>query len=1043
MRRYRRPMATIEVLDTDITALDVDAIANAANTELKHGGGVAGAISRAGGPAIQRESDEKAPIGLGEAVETSGGDMPCRVGHPRRDDGARRADLARTSSAAPPPRRCTRPTSSARAASRWSRSAPASAASRSTRRPRIEVEEVRAAPRRRLAARARRVRGARRAGARGVRGRAGLTDLLAELTRSAVPRHRRRAPRGCARSCSRRSSRARTSWRSRAPATARRSRSRSPPAAARLFAATPAPPRSGSTPTRPTERAWLLVAAVIAALVDLAEPPPPTGARRPRCSRAGDLGGFLLLALPGPRRPGRPRRARPAGVRGARRRHRPPARPRRRRPRAAARGPDAQASRSAPTTRCASPRRSPGSAAAPRTRARSRSTRTRCSRCSQPAGARAVRPHEDPDPARRVARRILQRLDGMGKWGGYHTDFAHLARGFAGNERALAQDGGGGAARVRAARREAVRRPASRVPQPAPRGRDPRADRRGRPPGGHEAAVRVKRCRPWTSTSTKSRPRSRRSSSPRRRSPRPGSCARSRPDHIVERGTRAAALRADAGRRLHRLLRALRRRGRDHRRARDADVPRGPRAHQRARPRAGRRTGSALGDGIGLMCRNHRGFIDAVIAASKVGANTLFLNTAFSGPQLADVSKREKPKALIYDHEFEGLIHEASPAPQALHRLARPGGRQAGGPAARGPDRRRRHVAASTRRPSAARRSSSRRARRARRRARRARSRSLDPAAALLAMIPLKAREKTMIAAPDVPLVGLRALHARDEPVVDARAQPQVRPRGDARADRPARVHGADRRPGDDAADPRAARRGRSSATTSRSCAWSPCPARRCPARSRTGGWTCSATTSTTSTARPRSHGRASPRPRTCAPRRAPPAARRTARSSSSTTRTASRSSRARPGASSSATRCSSRATRAAAARTCRRPAVVRRRRPLRRAGRLFVDGRDDDMIVSGGENVFPAEVEDLLGGHEAIAEVAVFGVDDEKFGQRLKAVIVLRDGADGDRGRAQEAHQGQPRGLQGPARDRVHGRAAARRRPARSSSASSRTDYR
>jgi O-acetyl-ADP-ribose deacetylase (regulator of RNase III) len=71
-------MATIEVLDTDITALAVDAIANAANTELKHGGGVAGAIRRAGGPAIQRESDEKAPIGLGEAVETSAGDMPCR-----------------------------------------------------------------------------------------------------------------------------------------------------------------------------------------------------------------------------------------------------------------------------------------------------------------------------------------------------------------------------------------------------------------------------------------------------------------------------------------------------------------------------------------------------------------------------------------------------------------------------------------------------------------------------------------------------------------------------------------------------------------------------------------------------------------------------------------------------------------------------------------------------------------------------------------------------------------------------------------------------
>src|SRR6201994_611156 len=68
----------IEVLETDITTLEVDAIANAANTRLIHGGGVAGAISRAGGPSVQRESDARAPIGLGEAVETGGGDMPCR-----------------------------------------------------------------------------------------------------------------------------------------------------------------------------------------------------------------------------------------------------------------------------------------------------------------------------------------------------------------------------------------------------------------------------------------------------------------------------------------------------------------------------------------------------------------------------------------------------------------------------------------------------------------------------------------------------------------------------------------------------------------------------------------------------------------------------------------------------------------------------------------------------------------------------------------------------------------------------------------------------
>jgi len=71
-------MAALEVLDTDITRLEVDAIANAANTDLAHGGGVAGAIARAGGPAVQRESAAKAPIGLGEAVETSGGELPAR-----------------------------------------------------------------------------------------------------------------------------------------------------------------------------------------------------------------------------------------------------------------------------------------------------------------------------------------------------------------------------------------------------------------------------------------------------------------------------------------------------------------------------------------------------------------------------------------------------------------------------------------------------------------------------------------------------------------------------------------------------------------------------------------------------------------------------------------------------------------------------------------------------------------------------------------------------------------------------------------------------
>lgn len=71
-------MTQIEVQEGDVTALQVDAIVNAANTDLKLGGGVAGAIRRAGGPSIQEECDAKAPIGLGEAVETGAGDMPAR-----------------------------------------------------------------------------------------------------------------------------------------------------------------------------------------------------------------------------------------------------------------------------------------------------------------------------------------------------------------------------------------------------------------------------------------------------------------------------------------------------------------------------------------------------------------------------------------------------------------------------------------------------------------------------------------------------------------------------------------------------------------------------------------------------------------------------------------------------------------------------------------------------------------------------------------------------------------------------------------------------
>lgn len=63
-------------------------------------------------------------------------------------------------------------------------------------------------------------------------------------------------------------------------------------------------------------------------------------------------------------------------------------------------------------------------------------------------------------------------------------------------------------------------------------------------------------------------------------------------------------------------------------------------------------------------------------------------------------------------------------------------------------------------------------------------------------------------------------------------------------------------------------------------------------------------------------------------------------------------------------------------------------------AGRLFIEGRDDEMIVSGGENVFPKEVEDVLAAHPAVVEAAALGVPDEQFGQRLRAFVVLRSDA-------------------------------------------------
>ena len=95
--------------------------------------------------------------------------------------------------------------------------------------------------------------------------------------------------------------------------------------------------------------------------------------------------------------------------------------------------------------------------------------------------------------------------------------------------------------------------------------------------------------------------------------------------------------------------------------------------------------------------------------------------------------------------------------------------------------------------------------------------------------------------------------------------------------------------------------------------------------------------------------------------------------------------------------------------------------------GRLFIDGRDDEMIVSGGENVFPREVEDLIAGHDYVKEVAVIGVEDDEWGQRLKAFVVTA-GGDVSEDEVKKLVKSNLSSLQGPARRRVPRLAAAQR---------------
>src|SRR5262249_13190425 len=85
--------------------------------------------------------------------------------------------------------------------------------------------------------------------------------------------------------------------------------------------------------------------------------------------------------------------------------------------------------------------------------------------------------------------------------------------------------------------------------------------------------------------------------------------------------------------------------------------------------------GIGEGDAVAILCRNHRGFIEATVACSKLGASALYLNTAFAGPQIGGVMEREAPLAVVYDHEFAQLVAEGAGTAKKFVAWAEPGTR--------------------------------------------------------------------------------------------------------------------------------------------------------------------------------------------------------------------------------------------------------------------------------------------------------------------------------------------------------------------------------
>lgn len=396
------------------------------------------------------------------------------------------------------------------------------------------------------------------------------------------------------------------------------------------------------------------------------------------------------------------------------------------------------------------------------------------------------------------------------------------------------------------------------------------------------------------------------------------------------------------------------------------------------------------GDNVGIMIRNHRGFIDATVACSKLGANALYLNTAFAAPQLTDVANREKPTAVIYDAEFTELMKDAG------HRRKRfiawhDGDEPAGDPtleeligegdpadviAPADPGRIVILTSGTTGTPKGA---------------SRKQPDTLDPAAALLSKIPLRARDSTTIAAPlfhswgfahftlGLALSSTIVLRRKFDP--EATLSLSAQHRCQTLVVVPVMLQRILELPRD------TIERYDLSALRVIAASGSALPGELAIKVMDTFGDVLYNLYGSTEVAWVTI---ATPEDLRAAPGTA-----------------------GRPPRGTILKLLDEQGKEVAAGDTGRifvtnemlfegytgggNKDVIDGLMStgdvghLDRGGRLFVDGRDDDMIVSGGENVFPREVEDLLADHPKVDEAAVVGVPDEKFGQRLKAYVVTR----------------------------------------------------